>query len=338
MSLLFSSAAAPPAGVGVGRFRLRTLLCLTVALVAVASRTGTAAAEEVAAGRDRDAAAIRAAARVYQEALTRGDGATLASLWTADGDIVDEQGNTLEGRKSVSLMTKPAAGASRPDLRIRETNLRFLTDDVAIEDGTVEVEAPGLARPLRGRFSATWVRRPDGWKLTAVREDRLDAPAGAETLQDLDWMAGEWTVVEDRAGRPAGDAPAMEVTVRWNANRTFLLRDMKIPLPGADDSGPPATLSVTQRIGWDPLSRRLRSWVFSSDGSHGEAVWSRDGDSWVARTASVLPDGTQTSSLNIYTFDGKDRCIWRSLPTHVGGEHAPAFTMVMTRKPKGKTP
>lgn len=297
------------------------------------------AADDQPAGRDRDKSAIRAAAQAYQEALSRGDAGALAAFWTADGDIVDEQGNTLQGRKSAAAVTKPAAETARPEMRIRETNLRFVTDDVAIEDGTVEVGLPGLAQPVRGRFTATWVRRQDGWKLAALREDRLDAPAGAETLQDLDWMVGDWTVVEDRGGRPAatGDKPAMEVTVRWNANRTFLLRDLKIPVD-APESGRPAALSVTQRIGWDPLSRKVRSWVFSSDGGHGEAEWSRDGDSWVARTAAVLPDGTQTSSLNIYSFDGKDRCIWRSLPTHVGGEHAPAFTMVMTRKPRGKTP
>ncbi|MFN9367824.1 MAG: YybH family protein [Planctomycetia bacterium] len=299
------------------------------------------AGEEPTAGRERDKIAIRAAAQAYQDALSRGDGTALAGFWTADGDVVDEQGNTFAGRKSAAAVTKPAAGAGRPDLRIRETSLRFLSDDVALEDGMVEVGLPGGAQPVRGRFSATWVRQAGAWKLAALREDRLDAPAGAETLQDLDWMVGEWTVNEDRVGRPtaaAGNRAAMEVTVRWNANRTFLLRDLKIPVEAADESGQPSVLSVTQRIGWDPLSRRIRSWVFSSDGGHGEAIWSRDGDSWVARTAAVLPDGTQTSSLNIYSFDGKDRCVWRSLPTHVGGEHAPAFTMVMTRKPKGKTP
>jgi hypothetical protein len=177
------------------------------------------------------------------------------------------------------------------------------------------------------------VREADGWKIAALREDRLDTPAGAETLEDLDWMVGDWVVLDDRAGKPGAGAPekpAIEMTVRWNANRTFLLRDVKIAAPG--NAGDAAALHVTQRIGWDPLSRQLRSWVFSSDGGHGEAIWSRDGDSWVARTSAVLPDGSQTSSLNIYTFDGKDRCAWRSLPTHVGGEHTPPLNLTMIRK------
>lgn len=281
----------------------------------------------------RDEQGLRAAAARYREALDRGDGKALAALWTADGDIVDEQGNVLAGRTTVAATVQPAAGAPRPSFRINDTKLRFLTDAVAVEDGTVEVSIAGLSRPLKGRFTATWVREADGWKIAALREDRLDTPAGAETLEDLDWMVGDWVVLDDRAGKPGAGAPekpAIEMTVRWNANRTFLLRDVKIAAPG--NAGDAAALHVTQRIGWDPLSRQLRSWVFSSDGGHGEAIWSRDGDSWVARTSAVLPDGSQTSSLNIYTFDGKDRCAWRSLPTHVGGEHTPPLNLTMIRK------
>ena len=280
----------------------------------------------------RDEQGVRAAAQRYREALDRGDGAALAAMWTADGDIVNDQGEVLQGRATVAATSKPVAGGPQPSFRVDDTSLRFLSDTVALEDGTVAVSLPGLARPLRGRFSATWVREADGWKIAALREDRLDAEAGGEKLEDLDWMVGEWVVVDDRAGgKPAaaGQSP-IEMTVRWNANRTFLLRDVKIAAPG--DPRDAAALHVTQRIGWDPLARQIRSWVFSSDGGHGEAVWTRDGDSWVARTTAVLPDGSQTSSLNIYTFDGKDRCGWRSLPTHVGGEQMPPLNLTMIRK------
>jgi uncharacterized protein (TIGR02246 family) len=303
------------------------------ARVAVFALTVTVAAAPFASGEaaGRDEQELRAASRRYREALDRGDGRALAALWTADGDIIDGQGAVLQGRATVAATVKPAADAPATSFKIGDTKIRFLTDVVALEDGTVTVDVPGLASPLKGRFSATWVREADGWKIAALREDRLDAPAGGETLADLDWMVGDWVVVDDRAGKPAAEGPekpAIEMTVRWNAKRTFLLRDVKIPAPGDDADA----LHVTQRIGWDPLSRQIRSWVFSSDGGHGEAVWERDGDSWVARTTAVLPDGSQTSSLNIYTFDGKNRCAWRSLPTHVGGEHTPPVNMTMIRK------
>jgi len=284
-----------------------------------------------AADTKQDADAIRAASAAYKQALERGDGKALAAIWTPDGDIIDAAGNVLKGRQTVEVLEPMPADAAKggtPTFRITETSLRFLAPDVAIEDGSVEVVLPGTSAVEKGRFSAIWVRQDAAWKLSVLREARGTAPAGAETLADLAWMVGDWTVADD-AEKTAGK-PTIEMSVRWNPTKTFLLRDMKIAPPGAAAD---AAIHVTQRIGWDPLSRSIRSWVFSSDGGHGEAVWSRDDGSWVARTTAVLPDGTQTSSLNIYSYDGKDRCVWRSLPTHVGGEHMPQVNMTLIRKP-----
>lgn len=292
--------------------------------VAVVTAAAVHAAQE---SRVEDEAAIRAAAKAYMEALDKGDAARLAALWTPDGDIVDASGHMLLGRESLALdqPATPPDPASRPEFRIRETKLRFLTADVAVEDGTVEV-VPPTGEPLTGRFSATWVRHEGTWKLGALREARGEEPTGAAVLSELDWMVGDWVVVDDH---PAADKqPAIEVSTRWNESRTYLIRELRIPVEGA------APLSITQRIGWDPLTKSVHSWVFGSDGSHGEADWSRDGRSWVAKSQSVNPDGVQSSSLNIYTYDGKDRCVWKSLPTHVGSEHVAPVTLTMIRKPQ----
>jgi uncharacterized protein (TIGR02246 family) len=281
-----------------------------------------------------DTKAIQDAGQAYKAALERGDGKALAALWTPDGDIVDAMGNVMKGRDTVSVLEPAAEGDAKPgqpEIAVRETKLRFINADVALEDGTVEVVPPGRTAPLHGRFSATWVRHEGSWKLAALREARGDEASGDETLASLDWMVGDWTAVDEAtAGKPAANKAKIEVSARWNPMRTFLLRDMKITPPGAAAD---AVIQVTQRIGWDPLSKSIRSWVFSSDGGHGEAAWSRDDGSWVARTTAVLPDGSQTSSLNIYTYDGKDKCVWRSLPTHVGGEHMPQVNMTLIRKP-----
>ena len=309
--------------------RAATLLHAILALVigAIVPASGRA---DLAA----DTKAIQEAGQAYKVALERGDGKALTALWTPDGDIVDAMGNVMKGRDTVSMLEPAAEGEAQPgqpEIAVRETKLRFLDADVALEDGTVEVMSPGRAAPLRGRFSATWVRHEGSWKLAALREARGDEASGDETLASLDWMVGDWTVVDDAtAGKPATNKARIEVSTRWNPTRTFLLRDMKITPPGVAAD---AAIQVTQRIGWDPLSKSIRSWVFSSDGGHGEAAWSRDDGSWVARTTAVLPDGSQTSSLNIYTYDGKDKCLWRSLPTHVGGEHMPQVKIMLIRKP-----
>jgi len=309
-------SAASPIGRG---------MAFAAAVVAVAAVH--AAAQSPSESRIADEAAIRAAAKAYVEPVDKGDAARLAALWTPDGDIVDASGQMLLGREALALdqPATPPDSSSRPEFRIRETKLRFLTVDVAVEDGTVEV-VPPAGQPLTGRFSATWVRHEGTWKLGALREARGEEPTAAAVLSELDWMVGDWVVIDDH---PAADKqPPIEVSTRWNESKTYLIRELRIPVAG----GQP--LTITQRIGWDPLTKSVHSWVFGSDGSHGEADWTRDGRSWVAKSQAVNPDGAQSSSLNIYTYDGKDRCVWKSLPTHVGSEHVPAVTLTMIRKPQ----
>jgi hypothetical protein len=161
--------------------------------------------------------------------------------------------------------------------------------------------------PLPGWFTAIWVRQGDAWKLAGVREAERPFVADASSLEDLDWMVGEWVLVSDDAEK-SKQAGSMEMTVRWDAGRTFLVREARLTPP--EDSGEPV-VELQQRIGWDPLVGRIRSWSFSSDGSRAEATWFRDGTSWIARGASVLPDGSQANSTNVYTPDGRDRCVWR---------------------------
>ena len=327
-----------------------TAVFLLACGAAAAQQPAVVPAAQAATQKQDDAtAAIRAAIRTYADAFERGDGKALAALWTPDGDIIDDEGRVLSGRESVGQITAATKDVPRPSFRIKQTSLRLLTADVAIEDGTVEVTPPGATAPLSGWFSATWVRHDGAWKLASLRESRISPAHETSRLADLDWMVGDWTVVEDHLDRePAaagglpiapGGRPPIEVSVRWNATRTFLIRDMKIgnaaAAGGETGDGLPA-MHITQRIGWDPLSKQIVSWSFGSDGSHGEATWSRDGSAdgttWIARTMAVLPDGAQTSSLNIYAYDGADRCTWRSVPTHVGGEHAPHVSMTMIRK------
>jgi hypothetical protein len=148
-----------------------------------------------------------------------------------------------------------------------------------------------------------------------VAEDAV-AEAMGGMLDDLDWMVGSWVLVPDdeAATKQAG---MMRMTVRWDEGRAFLIREATLTPP--EESGEPA-VTLQQRIGWDPLVERIRSWSCSSDGSRAEATWFQEGGSWVVRGTAVLPDGTQMSSVNIYTFDGTDRCAWRIVPPALAGD------------------
>lgn len=301
---------------------LRPLCCLLLLALTVTSAASIALGDEQA-----DRTAIEAATKAYQEALDKGDGKALAAFWTADGDIIDADGNVLNGREAVATTVPPEEGELRPAMKIEETNLRFVSPTVAIEDGTVKVAIPGGAAPLTGRFSAVWVKTDGKWLLSALREDALGEIPGTEQLSDLDWLTGEWKATNNMAsGVGEGAAqPDITITGRWNSSKTFLIRDMRVSREGR------VVLHVTQRIGWDPLHKQLRGWLFSSDGTHGEAIWGRDGSTWLAKTSITSPDGTQESSLNIYTYDGKDTCHWKAYPTHIDSHGLPPLDMTLTR-------
>jgi hypothetical protein len=253
-----------------------------------------------------DLTAVRAASQAYRDAMTKGDTNAVRESWTADGDIVDGWGNRFDA--SAAGLFTPGPGP-RPDFRVGESRLRMIAPDVVIEDGSVDVVLPGMTMPIEGWFSALWVRRDDAWKLAGVREAERPVTEGPEMLDDLDWMVGEWALDVE------GDddlASAMTMSARWDAGRGFLIQEARVPVATTDDDA--SVIEMHQRIGWDPLVRRIRSWSFTSDGSRGEATWFRDGDSWIAERTAVLPSGRQETVVSIYSFDGTDRCTWRILP------------------------
>lgn len=330
----------PRGAVGRYGFFSTTAWLLAIWVVAAATMPNACAQTFESAGAPADVASIRAAAAAYRESLAKGDTNAVKAAWTADGDIVDGWGNRLQPQDMESLDGGPADPTTpRPEFRQHETHLRFITADVAVEDGTVDVVLPGMKTPIEGWFSALWVRSGETWKLAGLRESERPAAADADMLADLDWLVGEWVLtVEDTsaqtgAGKPAAPA-ALEMSVHWDAGRTFLIREVRVPV-AAKDNDVAHVVEFHQRIGWDPLVRRIRSWSFSSDGSRGEATWFRDGDSWVAVQTAVLPNGRQETAVNIYSYDGRDRCVWRILPEGLESDDGRPTRATWVRAPKG---
>ncbi len=289
----------------------------------VALLVGTAcclSAQAQTAERQQDEQAIRRVAQEYLAALARGDAKAMGELWTADGDVVDAAGHSYPAR-SVIGPEASESDAERPVVKLTGSKIRFLTPDVALEDGTSEVSHPstqGVA-PLVGRFTVIWVKQDGNWRLASLRESRTDPPATAAQLAELDWMTGEWTGEN-------GDT-TLEVSTRWNETHTYLLRDLKVLREGH------VVFSGTQRIGWDPVSRTIKSWVFDTDGGHGEGVWTKAGDRWIVHGSAVLANGRRTNSINEYSPDGKDAMRWTSSREQNDGQPNASIDIKLVRKP-----
>ena len=80
-------------------------------------------------------------------------------------------------------------------------------------------------------------------------------------------MIGDWV--------DEGPDSEVRVNCRWSEDGNFLVRSFTVKQQGKP------VMTVSQRIGWDPLARQIRSWEFDSEGGFGEGTWSRDGERWV---------------------------------------------------------
>lgn len=266
----------------------------------------------------RDEAAIRERASEYLRAIERGDPDEIASFWTVDGDYLDVSGQALKGRQ----LAKRAEARAAPDesarrLEIAVESLRFITPDVALEDGALRVTDAPLGQAVARRYTAIWVRKDDTWLLDGVRE--LAAPATPQnSLADLAWMLGDWCSDDEDQ--------SIRLTCTWSDDKHFLLREIDVSTP---DRGP---LRVTQRIGWDARDRQIRSWTFDSEGGHGQGLWFRSRDRWIVEAESVLPDGARTTGTNVYTRDGPDSFTWQATNSEADGEPVPDRELRMIRR------
>ena len=98
--------------------------------------------------------------------------------------------------------------------------------------------------------------------------------------------------------------------------------------------------TVSQRIGWDPLTRQIKSWEFDSDGGHGEGLWTRDGERWIIKHTGVTPDGRTGSATHVLALEKPNRVRWASIDRVVGGAAVPdkePYVMVRTT-PKNRSP
>jgi uncharacterized protein (TIGR02246 family) len=298
------------------RRNVRPLAALLVAGSLIWPGTAGAADEKAHA---RDEQAIRAAAQQYVEALARGDAKTLAAVWLPDGDIVDEFGRSTPAKDVIEAEVKARENSTVADggrdVKLAGSTIRFLTADVAIEDGTVDVSVKD--RPTaRGRFAAVWVRRDGRWRLATLREARATNTV-ADDLAALDAMVGRWSGTSGNA--------KFHMTAQWNANHTFLERQLTVMHEGR------TIMDGQQRIGIDPLDGRIKSWMHDADGGHGEGIWTRHGDAWVVHAMGVSPEGKRTASTNVYTFDGPDAMTWKSTGGVSDGQKVPDFEIKLKR-------
>jgi uncharacterized protein (TIGR02246 family) len=255
---------------------------------------------------------VRQAVVAYVDAFNKKDLPALTAMWAAQATHTDrESGVRTEGRDAI-VADIAAAFKEHPQSRLsgRVDRVRLLRPDIAMIEGQTSVGAPDEP-PAVTTFTAILTSDKGKWLIDSIDETPVSAPATSQAaLKDLEWLVGHW-VDED------ADAH-VESTIRWSDSGAFLIRSFS--RQGQDGE----SQQGTQVIGFDPRSREIRSWVFTSDGSFGDGVWSRSGDEWLIKSSQTLADGRAASGTYILTRVDKDTVTLRLIGHEIEGEPQPS--------------
>ncbi len=295
---------------------------ISVGVMVAALTTGRAGIAAQDKGHADAMAAIGKQGEAFVEAFHKGDARAVAAFWTPDGDFTDLTGRHLKGRMAIE---KAFAGLSAENkglkVRIDSAALRFVTPEVALEEGTTEVFAPGGGPPSRARFTNVLVKKDGQWLLSSVREAPFVPPSNYRHLRGLEWAIGDWAGAAEEGG-------VEELSVAWSDNQNFIKATFTTTIKNVPVG------SATQRIGWDPAAKRIRSWVFDETGGFGEGSWVRDGKKWVVKTTSVLPDGKKAAATYVLTPVNADTIALQARDRSEGGDKLPDTKEVKMKRVK----
>jgi uncharacterized protein (TIGR02246 family) len=293
-------------------------------------------------------AVIRANVDAFVKAYNARDAKAIAGLFTPEGQLLDENDHTTHGRDAIEQAFASVFAASpQGQIDVHVGSIRLLGSALAVETGTTHViDRPGAEADVT-RYTVVHTKSLDGkWQMAFARDTSLTQeanaaaselaagttgpggngaaqPANFERLKPLAWLVGNWI--------DEGDESVVISSCKWSADKNFLLQNIEVRREGRD------VLTIHQRIGWDPVARRIRAWLFDSDGGYGESIWTQAGDRWQLTSTGVRPDGTRSSSLNLLTPTGKDAYTWQSTNRVVGSQKLPPIEVQVVRKPPEPT-
>jgi uncharacterized protein (TIGR02246 family) len=270
---------------------------LTLMTLIGASLLLAQAAAQPPAKADPDLEAIKNTAAKYGKAFETNDAAALGALFTDEAEFVDGSDNVVHGKKAIEqAFATLFKNNPKQKIVVDMDFVRRLSSSCLVEEGTYTFQsaADPKANAEKSKYVMLHVKQPDGWKIASIRTNRESAVAHHEQLKSLDWLVGTWV--------DEGVDDVIETSWKWSEDGNYLLGDFKITAKGK------AVLKGTHRLGWDPLLKQVRSWVFDNQGGFSEGRVTPSGNNrWTIKSTGVSSDGDATSATAIYEKKSKDR-------------------------------
>jgi uncharacterized protein (TIGR02246 family) len=262
------------------------------------------------AGFGQDEITIRKAIESYVDAYNRGDAAAAASHWSRDGSYQSVTGEFEKGPDKIRpALEKLFSERKGIQVKVALFSVELESPDRAIARGFAVFQRQGEENE-EVLFTAKHVKEDGQWKLLKVEEEESSVPLSTVAkLGELEWLIGDW-VDQD-------ESSSVETTFRWTKDYAFISGTFRVTV------GDRVDLEGTQVIGWDPVAKKIRSWIFDTKAGFGEGEWSKADNRWTVKVKSILGTGQRASSINIYTYVDPNSFTWQSVSREVAGELLP---------------
>ena len=283
---------------------------------AVQAQADTAAA---AAQDDSVAAELRSGAEKLIAAFNGAKAKETSAFFLPKGEWIDEEGTVYQGQEQIEGVLKEYF-EKFPEARMAlDVESVRLVGPVAIEEGTRTMHGGKAGGEAVIRYIAVYAKTENGWRIASVRDFADDpAPTPHDYLQPLGWLVGDWV--------NEGSGLVVKISYKWSEDTNFLLGDFHVT------NGEEVVMKSTQRIGWDPLAGKVKSWMFDADGGYATADWTQLDEGWVLKSSAVIPDGSTGSATISITASDQSRFTMKGTERIIGNVRDDDFDITVVRK------
>lgn len=261
----------------------------------------------------------------FIETINQHHGESLSNFWTEEASLSNPAtGETYKGKKEISDYLQ------QRNQEIQQRNLSFTfkpekidfpNPDQAIVQGVIEIKDKDqlLQRNVR---KIGLIKQNGQWYINEVREvESAPPPPVFRHLKELEWLIGNW--------KDADQDVSIKFSTKWDKFKNFIIQRFEMETYGVE------ALEGIQIIGWDPIEKNIRSWVFDSDGGFGEGFWAKKNGNWEVDLDYVLSDGSEGSATNIYSEINDRSYRYQSINRDIDGEPLDDIQPITVKKEEG---
>ena len=258
----------------------------------------------------------------FVEATNQGRVDALSSFWTDDAEfIVPATGVAIDGKKAImEYLQKLNAEVQERHLHFKFTQgkMKFSDANDAIVEGIIEVTDKGNLLQRNAR-RIELVRKNGEWYINSVREIEVPPPPPFyQYLKEVEWLIGNWKDIDENVTNT--------YLTKWDKFKNHIFQHFTMEVYGV------VGLEGLQIIGWDPVEKKIRSWVYDSDGGFGTGLWSKKDDAWQVTMQYVLTNGEKASATNIYKKINDNSYSYSSIDRKIGDQVLPNIEPVTVVK------